>query len=165
MYSLSSWCVVTNRRFCNVNRYCLYSRVVFIFKTTPLLGLILYSFCCVSLTQSLTVMSLSSFGRFHHTNENCRYTCQGEMNKMQCSASGCGHIWNCTEQLKAIVAASPDGVSILFFCCVFVNDFIHMYVLLLCWVDLNHTPTHIRTHTRIVRITNTNFQTNCSVFF
>lgn len=38
------------------------------------------------------------------------YTCQGEMNKLQCANSDCGHIWDCTEQLKQIVAASPNGV-------------------------------------------------------
>jgi hypothetical protein len=32
------------------------------------------------------------------------------MNKMQCAASGCGRVFNCTEQLKRIVKASPDGV-------------------------------------------------------
>ena len=39
------------------------------------------------------------------------YTTQGEMDKWQCSdARGCGHVWNCVEQFRAIDQASPNGV-------------------------------------------------------
>lgn len=38
------------------------------------------------------------------------YTTQGEMNKLQCARLGCGNVWNCEEQMRAIDAASPNGV-------------------------------------------------------
>merc|ERR1719450_1625478 len=30
------------------------------------------------------------------------YTTQGEMDKYQCARPGCGHVWNCVDQLKQI---------------------------------------------------------------
>lgn len=36
------------------------------------------------------------------------YTVQGEMNKLQCG-KGCGHVWNCEAQLKAMDVAVKDG--------------------------------------------------------
>ena len=38
------------------------------------------------------------------------YTVQGEMDKMQCFRPGCGNIWDCESQIRAIDAASADGV-------------------------------------------------------
>lgn len=36
------------------------------------------------------------------------YTSQGEMSRYQCE--GCGHVWECVDDLRAIDAASPAGV-------------------------------------------------------
>lgn len=39
------------------------------------------------------------------------YTTQGEMTKWQCADTrGCGHVWDCVEQMRKVVAASPDGI-------------------------------------------------------
>ena len=38
------------------------------------------------------------------------YTSQGQMDKYQCARPGCGHVWNCVEQLKQIAAAVEEGV-------------------------------------------------------
>ena len=38
------------------------------------------------------------------------YTTQGQMDKLQCARPGCGAVWGCLEQLRAIDAASVDGV-------------------------------------------------------
>jgi NAD-dependent SIR2 family protein deacetylase len=38
------------------------------------------------------------------------YTTQGEMNRLQCANPGCGHVWNCEHQLRAVDVASPNGI-------------------------------------------------------
>lgn len=39
------------------------------------------------------------------------YTTQGEMKYFQCAdALGCGHVWECEQQMRDVVAAAPDGI-------------------------------------------------------
>lgn len=38
------------------------------------------------------------------------YQTQGEMSRYQCARAGCGNVWQCEAQLRAMDAASPDGV-------------------------------------------------------
>ena len=38
------------------------------------------------------------------------YTTQGQMDKLQCARAGCGTVWGCIEQMRAIDAAAVDGV-------------------------------------------------------
>jgi NAD-dependent SIR2 family protein deacetylase len=37
------------------------------------------------------------------------YQTQGEMRRLQCARDGCGHVWDCVDQLSAIQAATVDG--------------------------------------------------------